>query len=69
VPAREVILEVHEQLGELLREIVGRRGAPVALQRQHRLRIGAGRPANAEVDAARVEAGEHREVSATFSGL
>ena len=57
----EVVLEVREQLGELLREVVGRHLAAVALQRDHRLAVGAGRAADAEVDALAVQAAEDAE--------
>ena len=55
------VLEVGEQLGELLREVVGRALAAVALKRVRRGRVGAGRPAEPEVDPPRVQPGEHAE--------
>ena len=58
---REAVLEVGEQLGELLAEVVGEELPPVALEREDRLRVGAGRAADAEVDAVAVQPAEDAE--------
>ncbi len=58
---RQVVIEVGQQLRELLREVVGRGLAAVALQREGGQRIGAGRTADAEVDAPREQPGEDAE--------
>jgi hypothetical protein len=52
---------VRQQLGELLREVVGRGGPAVALEREGRHRIGSRRAADAEVDPLGIEPGEQRE--------
>jgi hypothetical protein len=57
----QVVVEVAEQLGELLGEVVGRGLAAVALQREHGHRIRAGRTADAQVDPPGVERAEHAE--------
>ena len=57
----EVVLEIGEQLGKLLREVVRGREPPVALQREHRLGISPGCPADPEVDSPGIEAAEHAE--------
>ena len=57
----EVVVEVREQLGQLLGEVVGRGLTAVALERERGHRVGAGGPAEAEVDPAREQAGEDRE--------
>ena len=54
--ARQAAVVVREQLGELLREVVGRDLAPVALERVGGQRVGAGRAAEREVDPAGVQA-------------
>src|SRR5690606_22150494 len=54
-------VEVAEQLRKLLGEVVGRGGAPVALQRERGAPVGAGGTADPEVDAVAVEPGEHAE--------
>jgi hypothetical protein len=61
VVGRHAVLEQGEQLGELLREIVGRGLTTVALERQHRQGIGAWGAAEAEVDALGMEPGERAE--------
>ncbi len=61
VVGRQVVLEVGEQLGQLLREVVGRGLAAVALQRERRHRVGARRPAEPEVDPAGVQGRQDRE--------
>ena len=62
VVGRHPVLEQRQELGELLGEVVGRGLAAVALERERRHRIGAGGAADAEVDAAREEPGQDREV-------
>ena len=52
---------VGEQLGELLREVVGRDVAAVALERVGGQRVGARRAAEREVDAAGEQAGQQAE--------
>ena len=47
------VVEVSQQLGELLGEVIGRGLAPIALQGERRQRVGAGGAAEREVDAAR----------------
>ena len=49
----QLVLEVAQQLGELLGEVVGRGLAPVALQGEGGERVGAGGAAQREVDACR----------------
>ena len=49
----QLAVEVAEQLGEVLAEVVGGHLAAVALQGEHRDLVGAGRPAQAQVDPAR----------------
>ena len=49
----QVVLDVGEQLGELLGEVVGHRPAAVALQRERGQGVGARRAAEGQVDAAR----------------
>jgi hypothetical protein len=58
---RKVVLEVGEQLRELRRKVIRRALSTIALQREHRLLVAAGRTAEAEIDAARIERGEHAE--------
>ena len=58
---RERVLEVAEQLGELLGEVVGRGLAAIALERVRRHRVGARRAAQPEVDPAGMETGEEAE--------
>ena len=58
---REVVLDVGEQLRQLLGEVVGRHLPPVALQREHRLPVGARRPADAEIDPVTVQPAEDAE--------
>jgi hypothetical protein len=58
---RQRAVEVAEQLGELLREVVGHRAAAIALERERRARVGARRAAQAEVDTAGVHRGQQRE--------
>ena len=60
-PAGKRVVEVGQELGQLLGEVVGRGLAAVALQRERRHRVGARGAADAEVDAAREQAGEHAE--------
>jgi hypothetical protein len=57
----QAILEQPEQLGQLRGEVVGSGLAAVALQREGRHRIGAGRAPDGEVDAIGEEAGEDAE--------
>ena len=57
----QIILEVGQQLGQLLGEVIGGGLATVALEREHGQLIGAGRAAEREVDAPGVQAGQHRE--------
>ena len=52
---------VREQLGQLLREVVGAGRAAVALEREGRHRVGARGAPDAEVDTAGEEPGEHAE--------
>ena len=66
----QAVLEVGEQLGELLREVVGRGLATVALERERRQRIGARGAADPEVDPSRDRARRGSlNVSATLNGL
>ena len=58
VVLRKVVLEVGQQLGQLLWEVVGRGLAAVALQRERGQRVGAGGAAEAEVDPAGEQGGE-----------
>ena len=58
---RQVVLEQREQLGELLGKVVRRGLTAIALQREHRVRVGSGRAADAEVDAAGMQRREHAE--------
>ena len=51
--AREAVLEVGDQLGELVEEVVGHRLPAVALEHLRGHRVGAGRAPDAEVDPAR----------------
>ncbi len=55
---REAVVEVGQQLGQLLREVVGRRLPAVALEGKRGQRIGTGRAAEAQVDAIRIQRGE-----------
>ena len=57
VVRRQLVFDQGEQLAELLGEVVGRGVTAVALEREHRHRVGAGRAAEAEVDPAGIEAG------------
>ena len=57
----EVVLEVGEQLGELLGEVVWRHLAAVALERVHRLAIGARGAPDSEIDAVAVQPAEDAE--------
>ena len=66
---RDPVLEQREQLRELLGKVIGRGLPAVALEREARHRVGAGRAADPEVDAAGEQPGQHAEDSATFSGL
>ena len=61
VTRRQPILEQPEQLDQLLDEVVGCGLAAVALEREHRHRVGAGRAAQPEVDALGVEAAQRTE--------
>ena len=62
VALRQRAVEVAEQLGELLGEVVGAEHARAAAERGGGDRIGAGRPADPEVDAARMQRLEHAEL-------
>ncbi len=53
---RHLVLEQREQLHELLRKVVGRGLAAVALERKRGELVGAGRAAEAQVDAIRAPA-------------
>jgi hypothetical protein len=55
------VVEVGEQLGELLREVVGGGLAAVALQREGRHRVRAGGASDAEVDPPGEQPGEQAE--------
>ena len=55
------VVEVGEQLGQLLGEVVGGGLAAVALERERRQRVGAGGTSEPEVDPARVQRREDRE--------
>ena len=52
------VLQVPEQLGQLLGKVIRRGLSAIALQRKGRQRIGAGGPAECEVDAAGEQAGQ-----------
>ena len=65
---RNGALEITHQLGELLGEIVRRQRAAIALQGIGRTLVAAGRPAEAEVDAPRMHAGEHAEALGDLEG-
>ena len=58
---REAALEVGEQLGELVGEVVRQGVGAVALERVRGHRVGPGRAADPEVDPPREEAGEDAE--------
>ncbi len=53
---------VRQKLGQLIGKIVRRRLTPIALERERRHRIAAGRPADREVDAIAVQRAQHAEV-------
>ena len=55
------VLEVGQQLGELLRKIVGCGLPAVALQGEHRQRVGPRRAAEPEIDPSGIERRENRE--------
>ena len=61
-PSGKCAGEVADQLDQLLGEVVGGEGAGRAPQRAGGELVGAGRPADAEVDAARVQRLEHAEL-------
>jgi hypothetical protein len=61
VARRQPVVQQAEQLDELLDEVVGSRLPAVALQRQHRHRVGARRPAQPEVDALGVQPAQGAE--------
>ena len=63
VVGRQRVLEVGEQLGELVGEVVRRGLAAVALERVGRHRVGARGAAEPEVDPAGVQAGQQAEAS------
>ena len=69
VVRRHPVLDQGEQLAELLGEVVRRGVTAVALERQHRHRVGAGRAAETEVDPAGWRPASVLNTSATFSGL
>ena len=57
----EGVVEVREQLGELLREVVRRSIPAIALKRVRGQRVGPRRAADAEIDPALVQSREDRE--------
>ncbi len=59
--AGQAVVEVGQQLGELLGEVVGGGLAAVALERERRQRVGAGGASQSQVDPAREQPGQHRE--------
>ena len=65
----QVVLEVGEQLGQLLGEVVGCGLAAVALERKGGQRIGAGGTSQAQVDPPREQGPRIVKDSATFNGL
>src|SRR4051794_1351786 len=58
---RRVVVQVAEQLGELLGEVVRRRLAAVSLQREHRARVRARRTAEAQIDSSGEEPAQRAE--------
>ena len=60
-PGGQVVREIAEQLGQLVREVIRARLPPVALQRVRRPLIAPRRAPDAEVDPPRIEPGERRE--------
>src|SRR5271168_1049026 len=52
------VVEISEQLGELLREVIRRRLAAIALQGEGGQRVGAGGATEREVDATREQSGK-----------
>ena len=57
----QAVVEVSQQLGQLLGKIVGGGGPPVALQREHRQRVGTGSSAQGKIDPIRKERRQHGE--------
>ena len=55
------VAEIGQQLGELVREVVGRELAAVSLQRDRGRLVAPRRPAEAEVDPPGIEAAQHAE--------
>jgi len=66
---RHRVVDVRQQLGKLIGEVVWSGGSPIALQRESGQRIAAGRAADGEIDAVAVQALSMLKVSATLSGL
>src|SRR3954451_15926818 len=58
---RQGAAQIAEQLGQLLREVVGRGLAAIALEREHREPVRAGGAPEAEVDPSRIEAAQGAE--------
>ena len=60
------VFQVTDQLGQLLRELVGRILAAILLQRHGRALVTARRAAQAQIDAAGMQAGKQAELLRDF---